>query len=74
MQTWRQKDREMQRGETESQRRHTDRDREADVDRDMSLPAQTTFLRQVCFLGLKFMLLQRYKPHLTFPTLNSTQA
>jgi hypothetical protein len=59
--------------ETERQR-HTDRDREADADRDTFLPAQTTSLRQVCFLKLKFMLLQRYKPHLTFPALNSAQA
>lgn len=69
-QTWKQKDSE----ETESQKRHTDRDREADADRDTFLPAQTTSLRQVCFLRLKFMLLQRYKPHLTFSALNSAHA
>lgn len=33
------------------------RDREADTDRDTSLPEQTTSHRQVCFLRLKFMLL-----------------
>ena len=50
------------------------RDREADADRHISsLPAQTTSLRQVCLLGLEFMLLQKYKQLLAYPALNSAQ-